>query len=174
MSIIVIFLVYFLIFYVVSYILCEYGQAYLYDEVTPKMPLKVLAGSLIMAVGMTIARPRLDTMFTSDLGWTVILSIASMVIFTAAYQFQPWHAAGFGLAAFLFVGSLATTTGESLTTSSADPRTTSQAKRAPVRVIGGRVVGPDGKVVQPAAPAAPAGPAPAPAPGAAPDAAKAK
>ncbi len=163
-STIVIFLVYFAIFYVISYILCEYGQNYLYDEVTPNMPLKVLAGSFVMAIAMTWARPRYDTMFTSDIGWTIIQGMLAAGIFTVAYQFHPWHGAGFGLAAFLFVGGIATMTGESLTTTSADPRTTSQAKRGPLRVIGGQVVRPDAKnQPQPA-------PAPAPAPTPAPDA----
>lgn len=101
------FLVYWLILFVVSYMIVEFAHNYLYDEVVSGAGLKVLLGSLILAAMLTWTRSSLDTMFTSDLGRTVLQAVVWCVIFILVYRFQPLHGASIGLAAMLVITSLA-------------------------------------------------------------------
>ena len=102
------FLFYWLILFVVCYAVVEFGQTYLYDETTPSAALKVAVGSAILAIVMTWTRTEFLTMFTGDLGKTVVLGVVSFVVFTLAFRFQPWHALPIGLLSVLLISGTAT------------------------------------------------------------------
>src|SRR5262249_45623574 len=71
MSVIWAFLLYWLVLFVACYLVTEYGQGYLYDEVTPYLWGKVTAASLGLAIVLTYAHTSLDRMFSDGLGWTI-------------------------------------------------------------------------------------------------------
>ena len=108
-------LIYWLILFVLCYIVVEVGQDQLYDEVTPRVGLKVAFGTLLLAMLLTWLRPSLDTMFTSDIAWTVLLAIAGFGVFTLIFQFQPQHAAWIGALTVVLCSGLATLGVDSLT-----------------------------------------------------------
>lgn len=107
--------VYWLVVFVGCFITLEFGQSYLYDEVTPGRTLKVAAGSLILAALLAWAQPRYDTMFTSGLTWTILQAIVWFGVFTLIYRFHPTHALGIALVAFFLLGGVATLAHQSLT-----------------------------------------------------------
>ncbi len=117
------FLIYALTSYVASYVLVEYGQKYLYDEVTPLVALKIGAGAIIMAGSLTWLRPSFDTMFTQYLPQTMLMAIVWVGVFIFLYRFQPWHGAAFAIAAALLLPGLATMAVQGMTTPRPDPRT---------------------------------------------------
>jgi hypothetical protein len=125
MAVIWAFVLYALISFVVSYILVEYGQKYLYDEVTPYAALKVGAGALILAGLLTWTRSSFDTMFTAYFPQTLLLALVSVVTFVLIYRFQPLHGLGFGIVLILLMPGLATIVVQSVTTPRPDPRTQS-------------------------------------------------
>jgi hypothetical protein len=100
-------LVYWLILFVICYVVGEYGQNYLYDETTPFLGLKVLGGTFILAALLTRFRSSYDTMFTSEIHWTVLQAVVWFVVFTLVFRFHPKHAASLGIMAFLIGGGLA-------------------------------------------------------------------
>ena len=125
------FLIYWLVLFVACFIVVEIGQDQLYDEVTPRAGLKVLAGSLLIAVLLTALRrydhaASFDSMFTTNIGWTLLQGVVWFVVFTLILQFHPWHALGLGIATMLLVSGLATMGVESLLSR---PAATSAAAR---------------------------------------------
>jgi hypothetical protein len=110
----------FLIYWVAMFVACstvlEVGQYQLYDEVTPRSGLKVTAGSFVLAALLTWLRPSFDTMFTSDIAWTLLQAIVWSGVFILVFQFQPPHGALLGTLTMLVVSGLATMGVQSLTT----------------------------------------------------------
>ncbi len=101
-------LIYWLVLFVVCYIVIEVAQDQLYDEVTPRVGLKVALGSLILAVLLTWLHPSFDTMFTTNIAWTVLQGIVWFGVFTLIFQFHPWHALALGLCTMLIIPGVAT------------------------------------------------------------------
>jgi thiol:disulfide interchange protein len=108
-------LIYWLVLFVLCYIVVEVGQDQLYDEVTPRVGLKVAFGTLLLAMLLTWLRPSLDKMLTSDIAWTVLLALAGFGVFTLVFQFQPQHAAWIGALTMVLSSGLATLGVDSLT-----------------------------------------------------------
>lgn len=106
---------YWLILFAVCFILVEYGQSYLYDEVTPGSGWKVALGTFAFAAILTWARSSFDTMFTSDIAWTLLQAVVWFAVFTLLFQFQPPHALGFSLITFVLVSGMATLAVDSMT-----------------------------------------------------------
>ena len=147
MAVIWAFVLYALMLFVVSYILVEYGQKYLYDEVTPYAALKVGAGSLILAGLLTWTRSSFETMFTADFARTLLIMLVAVVTFVLIYRFQPLHGLGFGVVLILLLPGLASMVVQSVTTPAPDPRTVSSTPAKPLRKGTGVITTP------PAAPA---------------------
>jgi hypothetical protein len=106
-------LIYWLVTFVGCYIVIEIGQDQLYDEVTPYVGLKVILGSLLLAVMLTVFYHKglaasFDSMFTNNILCTVFQAIVWFGVFTLIFQFHPWHALGLGIATMLMVQGLAT------------------------------------------------------------------
>jgi hypothetical protein len=120
------FLIYWLVVFVACYAVTEVAQDQLYDEVTPSVGLKVTLGSLALAALLTWLRPRFETMFTSDIPWTVLLAIVWFAVFTLVFQFHPPHALLLGTVTFLLIAPLASMGVESLMR----PRAAITAQRA--------------------------------------------
>jgi hypothetical protein len=99
---------YWVILFVTCYAVVEFGQSYLYDETTPSVALKVAGGSALLALLLTWTRTEFHSMFTADLGKTVVLGVAAFVVFTLIFQFQPWHALPIGIIAVLLIAGTAT------------------------------------------------------------------
>jgi hypothetical protein len=132
-SLILSFLLYTFICFVVSYILVEYGQRYLYDEVTPYVGLKVLGGAAVMGAVLTWTRSSFDTMFTADVPYTALMALLWAGVFILAYRFQPLHGALFALAAVLLLPGLATIAVEGTMKPSVNPATVSRGREKPIR-----------------------------------------
>jgi hypothetical protein len=150
------FLIYWLVMFVGCYVVVEVGQDQLYDEVTPHSGLKVAGGSLLIALLLTVLRAKglaasYDSMFTTNIIWTLLQAIVWTGVFILIFRFHPWHGLGLGLATMLLVTGLATMGVESLL---AKPATTTQATRASV---------PNQPVRQSVSPSATAAPGAAPA-----------
>ena len=150
-------LIYWLVMFVACFVVVEVGHDQLYDEVTPHAGLKVAAGSLLIALVLTTLRKlglpaSYESMFTTNIIWTLLQAIVWAGVFILIFQFHPWHGLGIGLATMLLVTGLATMGVESLL---AKPATTTQAARASV---------PNQPVRQSVSPAATAAPGAAPAP----------
>jgi hypothetical protein len=125
-------LIYWLVMFVACFVVVEIGQDQLYDEVTPHAGLKVAGGSLLIAALLAFLRSKglgasFETMFTSNIIWTVLQGLVWFGVFTLIFQFHPWHALGLGLATMLLVTGLATMGVESLLTK---PQPTSQSTRS--------------------------------------------
>jgi hypothetical protein len=106
-------LIYWLVVFVGCFVVVEIGQDQLYDQVTPRAGLKVLSGSLVIALLLTWFKYRntpasFESMFTTNIAWTVLQGIVWFGVFTLIFQFHPWHALGLGLATMLMVSGLAT------------------------------------------------------------------
>src|SRR4051812_41439532 len=101
------FLIYWLVLFVACYSIVEFAQDQFYDEVTPRAGLKVTLGSLVLALLLTKLRTSYDTMFTTDIAWTVLQAIVWFVVFTLVFQFHPQHAAAIGIGAMLLVCGMA-------------------------------------------------------------------
>jgi hypothetical protein len=147
------FLIYWLVMFVVCYIAVEIGQDQLYDEVTPRAGLKVAAGSSVLAALLTALRAygfaaSFESMFTTNIGWTLLQGVVWFLVFMLIFQFHPWHALGLGIATMLVAPGLATMGVESIL-----------AKRAPPSAAT-RTFVPSEPVRQSLAPAAGAGHAP--------------
>lgn len=112
-------LIYWLVMFVAHFVVVEVGHDQLYDEVTPHAGLKVAGGSLIVAALLTVLRSKglpasFESMFTSNIIWTVLQGLVWFGVFTLLYQFHPWHALGIGLATMLLITGLATMGVESM------------------------------------------------------------
>src|SRR6185437_8090917 len=101
-------LIYWLVLFVVCYTITEVAQDQLYDEVTPRVGLKVALASLILAALLAKLHPSFDTMFTSNIAWTVLQGIVWFAVFTLILQFHPWHALAIGVLTMLIVPGVAT------------------------------------------------------------------
>lgn len=102
------FLIYWIILYVACYIIIEYGQTYLYDEATPGLPIKVAIGSFVLALVLTWRRTSFESMFSSDLAFTVGQAILWFLVFTFVFRFHPQHAAAIGVLAFVILAGAST------------------------------------------------------------------
>jgi hypothetical protein len=133
MSFLPAFLAYWFILFVVSYILVEYGHRYIYDELPKYTPLRVAAGSLLLAIMLTWTRSSFETMFTTDLKWTVLQAILWVAVFILVYTFQPVHGLGFALATMVIATGVATIAVDTMTKPAPDERAQFTAPRAPLR-----------------------------------------
>jgi hypothetical protein len=101
-------LIYWLVMFVLSYIAVEIGQDQLYDEVTPMAGLKVSGGSLLLALMLTYFHPTFESMFTTNLAWTILQALVWVGVFLLVYQFHPWHAAAIAVPLMLIASGFAT------------------------------------------------------------------
>ncbi len=112
-------LIYWLVIFVACFVVVEIGQDQLYDEVTPHAGLKVASGSLLIAVVLTALRyygfpASFESMFTTNIAWTLLQGVVWFCVFTLILQFHPWHALGLGTATMLMISGLATMGVESI------------------------------------------------------------
>jgi hypothetical protein len=124
-------LIYWLVLFVACFVVVEVGHDQLYDEVTPHAALKVAGGSLLLAILLTTLRAKgapasFESMFTTNIIWTLLQAIVWSGVFILIFQFHPWHGLGLGVATMLLVSGLATMGVESLLTKS--PATTKAAR----------------------------------------------
>ncbi|SIO59789.1 hypothetical protein SAMN05444166_6170 [Singulisphaera sp. GP187] len=124
-------LIYWFAMFISCYMIVEFGQDFFYDEVTPRAGLKVGLGSFLLAALLTWLRPSFDTMFTSDLPWTVLQAIVWFAVFTLIFQFHPTHAAGIGIVALLLIPGVATMGVESIMTPTRTLASGRSLQRAP-------------------------------------------
>jgi hypothetical protein len=113
------FLIYWLVIFVACFVVVEVAQDQLYDEVTPRAGLKVTAGSALIAMLLTALRyfgaaVSFESMFTTNIAWTLLQGVVWFGVFTLILQFHPWHALGLGIATMLMVSGLATMGVESI------------------------------------------------------------
>ena len=107
------FLIYWLVNFVACFVVVEIAQDQLYDEVTPRVGLKVTCGSALIAMVLTALRyygvpASFESMFTTNIAWTLLQGVVWFGVFTLILQFHPWHALGIGTATMLMVSGLAT------------------------------------------------------------------
>jgi len=102
------FLIYWLVMFVLSYIAVEVGQDQLYDEVTPMAGVKVASGSFLLAAMLTYFHPTFDSMFTTNIAWTVLQALVWLGVFILIYQFHPPHALAIALPLMLISSGFAT------------------------------------------------------------------
>jgi hypothetical protein len=127
------FLVYWLVLYVACYVILEFGQSYLYDEVTPGMPWKVAVGTLIFALLLTWRRTSFDSLFTTDLPMSALQAIVWFVVFTLVFRFHPQHAVGIALVAFFILSGAATLAINSMTGVNPGRASSARAPSKPIR-----------------------------------------
>jgi hypothetical protein len=101
-------LIYWLVMFVLSYVAVEIGQDQLYDEATPHAGLKVAGGSFVLAAMLTYFHPTFESMFTTNIAWTVLQALIWVGVFIFIYQFHPWHAAAIALPLMLISSGFAT------------------------------------------------------------------
>jgi hypothetical protein len=149
-------LIYWLVLFVVCFVLVEIGHDQLYDEVTKHAGWKVLGGSCILAALLTGLRyfgfpASFESMFTTNIGWTLLQGVVWFLVFMFVFQFHPWHALGLGVATMLLVSGLATMGVESVLAKKRDVSTATRPffTNDPVR-----------QSLGPGAPTPPAGSAP--------------
>ncbi|MFO0959628.1 MAG: hypothetical protein U0800_19705 [Isosphaeraceae bacterium] len=114
MSWILAFIVYWLVLFVACYLVTEYGQAYLYDEVTPYIWPRVAGASFLLAAVLTRAHTSFDTMLTDGIGWTIGQAVLWFLAFLLILRFHPLHAAVLGVVTMVLVVGLATMAVDSL------------------------------------------------------------
>jgi hypothetical protein len=107
------FLIYWLVNFVACFVVVEIAQDQLYDEVTPHVGLKVTGGSALIAMVLTALRyygvpASFESMFTTNIAWTLLQGVVWFGVFTLILQFHPWHALGIGTATMLMISGLAT------------------------------------------------------------------
>jgi hypothetical protein len=134
MSIVWPLLIYWLVMFVACFVVVEVGQDQLYDEVTPRAGLKVASGSFVIAMRYYGFAASFESMFTTNIAWTLLQGVVWFAVFTLILQFHPWHALGLGIATMLLVSGLATMGVESIL---APPATTSPIARpfAPTKAV---------------------------------------
>lgn len=109
------FLIYWAVFWVACLGVMELFQDWFYDEVTPHSLWKAMGGSCLLAAAATYFRPSFETLFTSNLAWTLLQAIIWFGVFTLILQFHPMHALGVGLVTMVLISGLATLGVDSLT-----------------------------------------------------------
>jgi hypothetical protein len=124
-------LIYWLVIFVACFVVVEVAQDQLYDEVTPRAGLKVTCASLVIAMLLTALRyfgvpASFESMFTSNIAWTLLQGVVWFTVFTLILQFHPWHALGLGIVTMIMVSGLATMGVESILS---PPAATSAAAR---------------------------------------------
>ena len=92
-------LIYWLVLFVVCFVLVEIGHDQLYDEAPKYAGWRVFGGSLILASLLTALRYKgfaasFDSMFTTNIGWTLLQGVVWFLVFMFVFQFHPWHALG--------------------------------------------------------------------------------
>ncbi|ODT99078.1 MAG: hypothetical protein ABS79_04940 [Planctomycetes bacterium SCN 63-9] len=117
-------LIYWMAIFVSCFAVTEVAQDQLYDEVTPRAGLKISIGALLLAILMVFLPPSYETMFTSDIAWTLLHLIAWFGVFTLIFQFHPPHALGLSIATFFLISGFATMGVESIVRPSSRPVTT--------------------------------------------------
>ncbi len=127
-------LIYWLVLFVVCFMLVEIGHDQLYDQATPRAGWKVAGGSLALAALLTALRAygfpaSFESMFTTNIGWTVLQGVVWFLVFMFIFQFHPWHALGLGVVTMILVSGLATMGVDSVL---ANKREVSAAVRTPV------------------------------------------
>ncbi len=132
-SLLLTFAIYYLVLLVVCFLVVSQGQDALYDEATPGFEWKVAFGSLILAGVLTWTHSSFATMFTDEIGKTVLQAIVWFAVFVVIYRFHPWHGAGIGLATMLIVTGLATLAVDSIFAPKSAERFESQQVAKPVR-----------------------------------------
>jgi hypothetical protein len=125
-------LIYWLVLFVGCFAVVEMAQDQLYDQITPRAGLKVAGGSFLLAALLTVLRragfpTTFESMFTTNIAWTLLQGVAWFGVFTLIYRFHPWHAAGLGIVTMLLLSGLATMGVESLL---AKPAATAAATRS--------------------------------------------
>lgn len=106
-SLVVPLLINWLVLFVALYVVTEYGHYYLYEQVPPLLAARAAGGALVLALVLLWTRTSFDTMFTTELGNTVLQGIAWFVVFIFVLRFHPWHALGLGVATMVLVAGLA-------------------------------------------------------------------
>jgi hypothetical protein len=106
-------LIYWLVLFVACFVVVEIGQDQLYDQVTPRAGLKVAGGSLLLAGLLTALRAygfpaSFESMFTTNIGWTLLQGVVWFLVFMFVFQFHPWHALGLGVITMILISGLAT------------------------------------------------------------------
>lgn len=101
-------LVYWLAFFVTCYFVNETFQDQLYDEIPKYLGYRVAVGSLILALLAAWFHPSFDTLFTSNIGWTVLQAMAWVAVFVLIFQFHPWHGVAIGLFTMLIIPGVTT------------------------------------------------------------------
>lgn len=145
-------LVSWLVLFVCCYTVVEFAQNYLYDETTPAVAVKVAFGSLLLAGALMYTRTRVDTMFTDQIGVTIVQAILWFGVFTLVFRFQPLHGGVIGIIAMCILSVLATMAVESMSTATQQPirqpRKVSKPPRRPSVYVPPK---PDAKGAAPAA-----------------------
>jgi hypothetical protein len=139
LSILAPFLFYWLLIFIACLAVVEFGQTYLYDETTPGAAWKVAIGSAVLAAIVTWSQPVYTTMFTDQLGRTVILAVVAFLIFTLAFRFHPWHALPIGICTVLLVSGIATMAVESFANRNRPEATSLRTPSVPLRRTTGTV-----------------------------------
>ncbi len=127
------FLIYYVILYTVSYIVVEYGQTYLYDEVTPGAAMRVALGTLLIAGFLTWSRSNFATMFTDQIAPTFFLALLWVGAFILIYRFQPWHGFGLGIATLLIFAGMSTLAVDSMLSPRPPGRLDTSVDTRPIR-----------------------------------------
>lgn len=130
-----------LLLFVACYLIVEFAQKYLYDETAKGMALRVLLGSLVLAVALTWTRSSFDTMFTANFLWTFLQAVLWVVVFTFVFQFQPLHGAVLGVLGMVILAGMATLAVDSFQ-SSGKPRPEFRTPSKPIRRPSGGVTTP--------------------------------
>lgn len=131
------FLIYFAIMYMVCYVVTEYGQNYLYDEVTPSVAAKVALGAGILAAVLTYTHSSFDSMFTAEIGKTIGLAIVWSGVFILIYRFQPWHGFGLAMATLLLFAGISTLVVDSMLSPKPAGRIDTNKEYKPIRKSSG-------------------------------------
>ena len=126
-------LIYWLVLFVACYTITEVAQDQLYDEVTPRVGLKVGGGTLILAALATKFHPAFNSMFTTNIAWTVLQGIVWFGVFTLIFQFHPWHAAAISILTMLILPGVATLGVDSLLKPTPKIATSPRGPSQPVR-----------------------------------------
>ncbi len=127
------FLIYWLVLFVACYITVEWSQNYLYDETTAAAGLKVLLGTLIFAAILTYTHTRFDTMLTDDIGLSVLQAIVWFGVFTFVFRFNPVHAFGISVVAFVMLSGLSTLAVDSFSGTNPSGAPASRRPAQPIR-----------------------------------------
>jgi hypothetical protein len=106
-------LIYWLVLFVACFVLVEIGHDQLYDEAPPRAGLRVAGGSFLLAALLAALRvyghpASFESMFTTNIGWTLLQGVVWFLVFMFVFQFHPWHALGLGVITMVLISGLAT------------------------------------------------------------------